>query len=148
MTPYGDARKRLMNELQELVRRYRGLQDHLRNRGGRSPEQLEDWMNVIEQDEVVESLDLWALERMQQVLAALDRIDRGTYGRSVKSGLPIEPERLRAIPWASLTAQEASEQEDANIPPVERTASLDKARPVEGEEIPALTGGSGTNEEG
>ena len=44
-------------------------------------------------------------------LAALDRaeqrLDNGTYGRSVRSGLPIPEERLEADPAAELTIEEA-----------------------------------------
>jgi DnaK suppressor protein len=44
-------------------------------------------------------------------LAALDRaeqrLDDGTYGRSVESGLPIPDERLEADPAAELTIEEA-----------------------------------------
>jgi len=47
-------------------------------------------------------------------LAALDRaeqrLDNGTYGRSVRSGLPIPDERLEADPAAELTVEEASAQ--------------------------------------
>jgi DnaK suppressor protein len=47
-------------------------------------------------------------------LAALDRaeqrLDDGTYGRSVQSGLPIPDERLEADPTAELTIEEAGAQ--------------------------------------
>jgi DnaK suppressor protein len=49
-------------------------------------------------------------------LAALDRarqrVEDGTYGRSIRSGAPIPDERLEADPAAELTVQEA--------PPIER----------------------------
>jgi DnaK suppressor protein len=44
-------------------------------------------------------------------LAALDRaeqrLDQGTFGRSVRSGLPIPDDRLEADPAAELTVEEA-----------------------------------------
>jgi DnaK suppressor protein len=44
-------------------------------------------------------------------LAALDRaeqrLDKGTFGRSVRSGLPIPDDRLEADPAAELTIEEA-----------------------------------------
>ena len=47
-------------------------------------------------------------------LAALDRAEQrlnsGTYGRSVRSGLPIPDERLEADPAAELTVEEARTQ--------------------------------------
>lgn len=135
------VRKRLMGELQELLRREKGLREHLRNEQGRTPEQLEDWMGVIENDEVVESLDRWTLQRIREVLAAIDRLDRGTWGKSVKSGRPIEPARLEAIPWATLTIDEARQEEGAGYPPVERTASQRKAEPMEKGAPPGMSPG-------
>ncbi len=56
-------------------------------------------------DAIAESLRdrLDALHRAEQRLAS------GTYGRSVRSGLPIPDERLEADPAAELTVQEARE---------------------------------------
>jgi DnaK suppressor protein len=58
-------------------------------------------------DAIAESLRdrLAALERAEQ------RLDNGTYGRSVRSGLPIPDERLEADPAAELTIEEAKEAE-------------------------------------
>jgi DnaK suppressor protein len=51
---------------------------------------------------------------LQDRLAALDRAEQrlndGTYGRSVQSGLPIPDERLEADPAAELTIEEARAQ--------------------------------------
>jgi DnaK suppressor protein len=50
-------------------------------------------------------------ESMRDRLAALDRalkrLDDGSYGRSVRSGLRISDERLQADPAAELTIEEA-----------------------------------------
>jgi DnaK suppressor protein len=58
-------------------------------------------------DAIAESLRdrLATLERAEQ------RLDNGTYGRSVRSGLPIPDERLEADPAAELTIEEAREAE-------------------------------------
>lgn len=45
---------------------------------------------------------LSALDRAEQ------RLDNGTYGRSVRSGVPIPDARLEADPAAELTVEEAS----------------------------------------
>ena len=51
---------------------------------------------------------------LQERLAALDRaqerLDAGTYGYSIRSGLPISDERLEADPAAELTVDEAQER--------------------------------------
>jgi DnaK suppressor protein len=60
----------------------------------------------LEDDAIAASLRdrLAALDRAEQ------RLDNGTYGRSVRSGLPIPDERLEADPAAELTVEEASAQ--------------------------------------
>jgi len=58
-----------------------------------------------------EGLDDSVADTLRERLAALDRalgrLDDGTYGRSVRSGLPIPEERLEADPAAELTIEEA-----------------------------------------
>lgn len=46
-------------------------------------------------------------DRLAAIDRALRRLDDGTYGRSVRSGLPIPPDRLEADPAAELTVEEA-----------------------------------------
>jgi len=46
-------------------------------------------------------------ERRDAIDRALQRLDNGTYGRSVRSGQPIPDERLEADPAAELTVEEA-----------------------------------------
>jgi DnaK suppressor protein len=55
-------------------------------------------------DAVAESLR----NRLAAVDRALQRLDDGTYGRSVRSGVPIPDERLEADPAAELTVAEAA----------------------------------------
>ena len=40
--------------------------------------------------------------QLEQIDAALTRLDAGTYGRCETCGRPIAPERLEALPWAGL----------------------------------------------
>jgi len=57
-------------------------------------------------DATTESL----VARLEAVSRAEDRLREGTYGRSVRSGLPIPDARLEADPAAELTVEEASSQ--------------------------------------
>jgi DnaK suppressor protein len=54
-------------------------------------------------------------EELRTRLAAVERaearLDAGTYGRSVRSGLPIPDERLEADPTAELTVEEEAAAE-------------------------------------
>lgn len=43
-----------------------------------------------------------AIARLEQVEAALVRLDAGTYGTCTTCGRPIAPDRLEALPWAAL----------------------------------------------
>jgi DnaK suppressor protein len=54
-------------------------------------------------DAIAESLR----NRLDVIERALQRLDEGTYGRSVQSGDPIPDERLEADPAAELTIEEA-----------------------------------------
>ena len=47
------------------------------------------------------ALSAQARAAVEQIDAALARIEKGTYGLCVVSGLPIPKERLKAIPWAT-----------------------------------------------
>jgi DnaK suppressor protein len=47
-------------------------------------------------------------ERLAKLDRALQRVDDGTYGRSLRSGVAIPDERLEADPAAELTVQEAA----------------------------------------
>ncbi len=47
------------------------------------------------------ALSAQARDAVDEIDAALDRLNAGTYGICTGSGKPIPKERLRAIPWAS-----------------------------------------------
>jgi DnaK suppressor protein len=48
-------------------------------------------------------------DRLAAIERALVRIDKGTYGKSVRSGKTIPDERLEADPAAELTVEEAAQ---------------------------------------
>ena len=51
-------------------------------------------------------------ERLDAIDRAEQRLGNGTYGRSVRSGLPIPDERLEADPAAELTVEEAQQDSE------------------------------------
>jgi DnaK suppressor protein len=53
-------------------------------------------------------------DRLAALDRALQRVEDGSYGRSIRSGLPIPDERLEADPAAELTVQEAAASQAAN----------------------------------
>ena len=52
-------------------------------------------------------------DRLAGVERALRRVDDGTYGRSLRSGVPIPDERLEVDPSAELTVEEAAADQEA-----------------------------------
>jgi DnaK suppressor protein len=56
-----------------------------------------------EDDAIAESMH----DRLDAIARALQRLDNGTYGKSIRSGEPIPDERLEADPAAELTIEEA-----------------------------------------
>ena len=58
-----------------------------------------------------------AQDTLSEILAALRRIECGTYGICEITGQPIEPERLEAIPWARFSLDSQRELEhDGSAP--------------------------------
>ena len=66
-----------------------------------------------------EGLDDSVVAELEGRLAAIERaerrIDEGTYGRSVRSGVPIPDDRLEADPTAELTIDEARESDSPEL---------------------------------
>jgi RNA polymerase-binding transcription factor DksA len=50
----------------------------------------------------------------RRLIVALQRVEDGSYGRSIRSGAPIPDERLEADPAAELTVQEAADDQAAS----------------------------------
>jgi DnaK suppressor protein len=61
-------------------------------------------------EEVDDALVAGLQARLEAITRAEHRLAAGTYGRSVRSGLPIPDERLEADPTAELTVEEAIQQ--------------------------------------
>jgi DnaK suppressor protein len=66
-----------------------------------------DTANAIYEHDITEVLDEDEKDSLRQIDEALDRIANGTYGICIVTGEPIPVERLRALPWASMTVEAA-----------------------------------------
>jgi DnaK suppressor protein len=102
----------------ELLRAERaeveGLLEAARAEGDEDREAEDDTGDIADpaQPLTAEGIDDAITESLRARLAAVDRAERrlanGTYGRSVRSGVPIPDARLEANPLAELTIEEAS----------------------------------------
>ncbi len=94
--PIHDAvRTQLQERLDQLLGRVGKIQDDLRSPHDR------DWQERAseqENDQVLEGLDEMSRDEVGQILAALQRIDDGSYGLCSVCGAPIGAARLRALP--------------------------------------------------
>jgi DnaK suppressor protein len=63
-------------------------------------------------EQVDDAVAVGLTERLEAIARAEERLAAGTYGRSVRSGVAIPDDRLRADPAAELTTEEAQSPPD------------------------------------
>lgn len=105
MKRIGTIRKQLEKRLKELGARVEEIEDDLRTPRSAS---WEDRATEIEGDEVLDALEGSAVGEIDEIRAALKRIDEGTYGTCARCGDEINQKRLEALPYATLCIQCAS----------------------------------------
>jgi DnaK suppressor protein len=99
-----DTRKTLEQELKKAVNRLRQLEgtidiEDVPVLGDNSPFADEvDEIQASERREIGFATRELAVERVNRLVAALDRLDDGEYGRCVECGEAIAPARLRVMP--------------------------------------------------
>jgi RNA polymerase-binding transcription factor len=91
----------LLSDLQRLDEEMQWLGDDQGNeRGGLGNHLGDDGSSVMEQERIsTVSADLQ--EVLQQVNAALERMDQGNYGVCQRCGKQINPDRLEAFPYVT-----------------------------------------------
>jgi RNA polymerase-binding transcription factor DksA len=68
---------------------------------------LADTASETYERELDEGIEEDAKEQLREVVAALARIESGTYGTCSVCGKPIPAERLEAVPWTTLCIDDA-----------------------------------------
>jgi RNA polymerase-binding transcription factor DksA len=103
-----DTRKRLEQELKKAVGRLRQLEGSVEVEepqgvlGDNSPFADEvDEIQASERREIGFATRELLVERINKLVAAIDRLDEGEYGQCVECGEAIAPARLRAMPEVS-----------------------------------------------
>lgn len=89
----------LRDELVERVDRYKVHKMRLENPLDRD---MEEQAIELENEDVIDALEEEAEEELGQVLHALERIEEGEGELCERCGEPIAPQRLEAIPYATL----------------------------------------------
>ena len=87
---------------------------------GEAGERVRDWSDESVADED-SGLSLKEADQdtalLEQVRAALQRIENGSYGKCRVDGRPIEEKRLKQIPWAVYCLKHEQELEQSSPPP-------------------------------
>ena len=108
---HDNARARLLAERTEVTDLLAGTESSAREDRETEVEDAQVYDSDAAPDLVAEGMDDAIADSLRDRLAALDRalkrLDDGTYGRSVRSGVPIPEDRLEADPAAELTIEEA-----------------------------------------
>jgi DnaK suppressor protein len=111
MMDFDRARAQLLAERAEVADLLAGAESSGQEDRAVEDEEAQVYTSDAAQPLTAEGEDDAIAESMRERLAAIDRalkrLDDGTYGRSVRSGLPIPDDRLEADPAAELTIEEA-----------------------------------------
>ncbi len=98
--------QRLLDEQRELSSQLSSLAEELDVRPDCS---ISDWADAASFSETrrrTAEIAIGARERLTLVEEALERISKGSYGVSRRTGEPIPFERLNVLPWAQTTVDE------------------------------------------
>jgi DnaK suppressor protein len=98
------ARSRLQARAAELRDRVRQVRLDLRREADPLPADSGDAAIVVENDEVLKSIESTSLDELGCIDHALERLDAGTFGVCESCGGGIGMERLEAVPFATRCA--------------------------------------------
>ena len=103
-----DAAKKTLLELQEEYQtRIDTIEDHIQNPQDELNKDWEDQAISIRRNDTRQLLAEEARQNLIYVNEALSRIENGTYTECEVCGEPIQEERLKAVPYATLCMEHA-----------------------------------------
>lgn len=105
------CRQKLITMKADLLNRYQSHFSDLRERETRGDE-ADQTISILEENHLFAAQQRLR-SQLSEIESALARIERGTYGICEETELPIEPERLLAIPWTRLSIEGAEIRESA-----------------------------------
>ena len=105
-------RKRVQNAIENLRESHPGtIDDENEEITGTSDNHLGDSATATLGREIDYTLGENSGQVLSEIMAALERIEKGTYGTCTVCGGEIGEERLEAYPWASLCIDDARKAE-------------------------------------
>ena len=97
------ARERLAEERARIERELDAIGPQ---EAGEEPEDTGDQADDLDQAGTDEAIREQLQRTLEAISSAEQRIEEGTYGKSVISGEPIPDQRLEALPWADRLVEE------------------------------------------
>lgn len=104
-----ECRIKLVNAKAELLNRVKEARNHL-DQDDKGGDEADQTVRVLAEQEFVNMQDRLRSQLME-IESALARIENGSFGLCEETEEPIEPERLRAIPWTRLSIEGAEIRE-------------------------------------
>ena len=110
-----ELRKALLRERQAFAEHYREEVREARNLRDESLEEPADLASMEIDRNLLLAFSTADRERVEEIEAALRRLNEGTYGLCEKDGEPIPLRRLREVPWARFCAAHQEQFEDEQL---------------------------------
>lgn len=104
---FNTAKQELLKLKEEYETRIAKIEDHIQNPQDDLNEHWEDQAIVYSQNDMRRNLMVEAQQSLIYVNNALSRIESGAYGECEVCAEPIEPQRLQALPYATLCMKHA-----------------------------------------
>ena len=107
------CRKKLLKTKTDLLNQVREAQNDMAFSEGHKGDEADQTVRLMEEREFLNRNER-INHQLMAVEMALARIEQGCYGICEETGEPIEPERLIALPWTSLSIEGAEIRESVN----------------------------------
>ena len=107
------CRKKLLKTKTDLLNQVREAQNDMAFSEGHKGDEADQTVRLMEEREFLNRNER-INHQLMAVEMALARIEQGCYGICEETGEPIEPERLMALPWTSLSIEGAEIRENMN----------------------------------
>ena len=107
------CRKKLLKTKSDLLNQVREAQNDMRFSESHRGDEADQTVRLMEEREFLNKNERINYQLME-VEMALARIEQGCYGVCQETGELIEPERLMALPWTSLSIEGAEIRESMN----------------------------------
>lgn len=114
MEDYREIREKLELQHKVLHRRVSAIRADLRQTDAPLDADWSEQAQELENDEVLANIEDVSMSNLEQIEAALSRMDHGHYGECIECGEKISLRRLEALPFVTMCIVCARESERAS----------------------------------